>query len=65
MLSNKVNLSLQEDIDTEGSNDAEDEAPEVTLEAPDASEVNHASVLFNYRTPLRSTNTVTSRFLYK
>ncbi|XP_058269448.1 nucleoprotein TPR isoform X3 [Hemibagrus wyckioides] len=31
-------VNLEEDIDTEGSNDAEDEAPEVTLEAPDASE---------------------------
>lgn len=34
-------LSLQEDIGTEESNDAEAEAPESLLEAPDASEVNH------------------------
>lgn len=35
-------MSLQEDIGTEESNDAEAEAPELTLEAPDASEVNYA-----------------------
>lgn len=34
---------MQEDLGTEESNDAEAEAPEVTLEAPDASEVNHAA----------------------
>lgn len=34
-------MSLQEEIGTEESNDAEAEAPESLLEAPDASEVNH------------------------
>lgn len=38
-------FSLQEDIDTEESNDAEVEAPEGTLEAPDASEVNYATFI--------------------
>lgn len=44
MPAKKVNLSVQEDIGTEESNDAEAEAPEITLEAPDASEVNHATI---------------------
>lgn len=72
MLFKKVNLFLQGDIDTEGSNDAEAEAPEVTFEASDASEVNHAHnwrlCLCLYLITERQINLqthVTSRFVLK
>lgn len=42
-----VILPLQEDMGTEESNDAEIEAPEGTLDAPDASEVTHATFSAN------------------